>query len=179
MSAGLIAFLIIGTAIYFIPSFIATTREHHQALAIFMLNLLLGWTALGWIVAMIWACTATPGSSAPARSVPTPSSPLAGEGVFRPLNEPPRQRTGGPMLAFLSIGGGLIVIFAIAGLAGNRTNQTAGSASEPVAVSPREACLAKGERYFRDIGSWPYLSSGESAEQAVKRRCGASLAAFG
>jgi len=44
--------------IYFIPAIVAGSRDHPQGLAIFMLNLLLGWTALGWIAAIVWACTA-------------------------------------------------------------------------------------------------------------------------
>lgn len=43
---------------YFLPWIIAASRHHHQSAAIFMLTLLLGWTVLGWIVAMVWACTA-------------------------------------------------------------------------------------------------------------------------
>ena len=42
---------------YFFPAIVATRRHHHNALAIFMLNLLLGWSGLGWIGALIWACT--------------------------------------------------------------------------------------------------------------------------
>jgi Superinfection immunity protein len=33
-------------------------RGHRQSLAIFILNLLAGWTAIGWIIAIVWACTA-------------------------------------------------------------------------------------------------------------------------
>lgn len=44
--------------IYFLPCIVATVRKHRQQLAIFMVNLLLGWTFLGWVVAMVWACTA-------------------------------------------------------------------------------------------------------------------------
>ena len=43
--------------IYFAPFLVANRRAHHNQLAIFMLNLLLGWTLLGWIIAMVWACT--------------------------------------------------------------------------------------------------------------------------
>jgi Superinfection immunity protein len=43
---------------YFLPSMIASSRKHHQTLAIFLLNLLLGWTVLGWIGALVWAATA-------------------------------------------------------------------------------------------------------------------------
>ena len=49
-----------GLLIYFGPAIIAKLRNHHQRAGIFALNLLLGWTALGWIVALVWACTYTP-----------------------------------------------------------------------------------------------------------------------
>jgi type VI secretion system protein VasI len=45
-------------ALYFLPSIVAYSRSHHQAGAICVLNLLLGWTVLGWIIAMVWAATA-------------------------------------------------------------------------------------------------------------------------
>lgn len=51
----LIAFLFV---LYFLPSFIAKSRHHQQTEAITVLNLLLGWTVLGWIIAMVWAHTA-------------------------------------------------------------------------------------------------------------------------
>ena len=41
--------------IYFIPTYIAYRYEHKNAKAIFVLNLLLGWTWIGWVVALIWA----------------------------------------------------------------------------------------------------------------------------
>jgi len=44
-------------AAYFIPAIVASTRKHHNAVAIGVLNLFLGWTILGWIGALIWACT--------------------------------------------------------------------------------------------------------------------------
>jgi hypothetical protein len=45
--------------LYFVPAVVSFTREHPQHLAIFVLNLLLGWTAIGWIIALVWACTNT------------------------------------------------------------------------------------------------------------------------
>jgi len=45
--------IIIALAIYFLPSIIG--YNHRNANSICLLNLLLGWTVLGWIVAMIWA----------------------------------------------------------------------------------------------------------------------------
>lgn len=44
------------TVIYFIPYFIALYRNHNQILPIFLLNLLAGWTFVGWLIALIWAC---------------------------------------------------------------------------------------------------------------------------
>jgi hypothetical protein len=43
---------------YLVPTFIASVRGHRNAGAIFILNLLAGWTFVGWIVAMVWAFTA-------------------------------------------------------------------------------------------------------------------------
>lgn len=51
-------FVAISLALYFVPTIIAWKREHHQLLAIFVLNLVFGWTFLGWIAALIWSCTA-------------------------------------------------------------------------------------------------------------------------
>jgi hypothetical protein len=40
---------------YFIPFFIATGRKHRFNIAIGLINLLLGWTVIGWFAAIIWA----------------------------------------------------------------------------------------------------------------------------
>jgi len=42
-------------AAYFIPFFIATGRKHQFSTAIGLINLLLGWTGIGWLAAIIWA----------------------------------------------------------------------------------------------------------------------------
>jgi len=54
-------FIVIGFILvaYFLPGIIAAAREHQQSTAIFVLNLFLGWTFLGWVVALVWALTAT------------------------------------------------------------------------------------------------------------------------
>lgn len=44
--------------IYFLPWLIAWARDHHQIGSIAILNLLLGWTVLGWIVSLVWSASA-------------------------------------------------------------------------------------------------------------------------
>ena len=56
---ALIFATMIALALYLLPALIAYQRAHHQRLAVFIVNLLLGWSVLGWIAALIWACTAT------------------------------------------------------------------------------------------------------------------------
>ena len=53
-----LALLGIGMAFYFAPSFIALHRQHRQTAPIFALNLLLGWTFVGWVGAIVWALMA-------------------------------------------------------------------------------------------------------------------------
>lgn len=51
---GIIGF-IISLAIYFLPTIIAAVRHHRNTLAVFLVNLFLGWTFLGWIGALVWS----------------------------------------------------------------------------------------------------------------------------
>jgi hypothetical protein len=53
---GIIVF-IISLAFYFLPTIVAVIRKKRNALAIFLLNLFLGWTFIGWVVAIVWAAT--------------------------------------------------------------------------------------------------------------------------
>jgi hypothetical protein len=43
---------------YFLPSVIALLRGKRDTLAIFLLNFFLGWSVIGWIVALVWAAKA-------------------------------------------------------------------------------------------------------------------------
>jgi hypothetical protein len=44
-----------GFVLYFLPSIIALARSKRDTLAIFLLNFFLGWSVIGWIVALVWA----------------------------------------------------------------------------------------------------------------------------
>lgn len=54
---GLLFFIFL-LFIYFLPWIIAENSKHTNENAIFVLNLLAGWTFVGWIVALVWAFTA-------------------------------------------------------------------------------------------------------------------------
>jgi len=40
---------------YLVPWCIAFARHHNKQVPIFLINLLLGWTLIGWFAALIWA----------------------------------------------------------------------------------------------------------------------------
>ncbi len=54
----LLIILPVTLALCFLPSIIAFRRNHHNRIAILALNVLLGWTGLGWIAALVWSLTA-------------------------------------------------------------------------------------------------------------------------
>ncbi len=58
MTAEQLFALIFVAIIYLLPGLIAYARQHHQAGAITVLSLVLGWTVIGWLVALVWASTA-------------------------------------------------------------------------------------------------------------------------
>ena len=48
-------FFSLSFVMYFLPSIIALARSKRDLLAILFLNLFLGWSVIGWIVALVWA----------------------------------------------------------------------------------------------------------------------------
>jgi T4 superinfection immunity protein len=44
-----------GFVLYFLPAIIGFGRGKRDAVSILVLNLLLGWTAIGWVIALVWA----------------------------------------------------------------------------------------------------------------------------
>jgi hypothetical protein len=51
----LLPFFGFGFIFYFLPSIVAFARSKRDILSIFLLNVCLGWTLIGWIIALIWA----------------------------------------------------------------------------------------------------------------------------
>jgi hypothetical protein len=61
--AHLIILLIVGgplLAIHFLPTIVAAARHAQNLWWILLVNLLTGWTCIGWVIALIWAIRNTP-----------------------------------------------------------------------------------------------------------------------
>lgn len=56
-SLAVILGLVVILALYFMPTIIANSRQKRNIGAIFALNLLLGWSLVGWVVSLVWALT--------------------------------------------------------------------------------------------------------------------------
>lgn len=48
-------FLVMIVGLYFLPTIIALSRGKRNRCAISLLNLLLGWTVIGWVIALVWS----------------------------------------------------------------------------------------------------------------------------
>ena len=49
--------IIICVVFYFAPTFNASSRKHPAKASIFLLNLFLGWTLVGWVVSLVWSAS--------------------------------------------------------------------------------------------------------------------------
>lgn len=52
---SLIFMIIITALIYFIPTVVCLIRKHTYKFYIIFINIVLGWTLIGWIVSLIWS----------------------------------------------------------------------------------------------------------------------------
>lgn len=67
---GVIQFLLIyalAFVLYFLPSIVGWSKPNVNG--IILLNFFLGWTLIGWVVAMVWAVSDAPAPIAPAAQV--------------------------------------------------------------------------------------------------------------
>ena len=55
MEAVIILFFLL--TLYCVPMIIAIAKGHKNKVAISVLNILVGWTFIGWIAALIWSLT--------------------------------------------------------------------------------------------------------------------------
>jgi len=54
--ATILVSLALSVLLYFLPTIVARGNHKLDTGAIFVLNLLTGWTFVGWVVALVWAC---------------------------------------------------------------------------------------------------------------------------
>ena len=47
-----------GAVMYFLPTLFAAIRSKRDVLTIFLVNFLLGWSVIGWIVCLVWGLKA-------------------------------------------------------------------------------------------------------------------------
>lgn len=52
-----VASVVLGLGIYLLPAGIAFLRGHQSSVAIALVTVLLGWSFIGWVVALVWAFT--------------------------------------------------------------------------------------------------------------------------
>jgi hypothetical protein len=63
--------LLVVLGFYFLPTIIANQKCHASEGLVFVVNLLFGWTLLGWIAALIWAASGPFRKGAPSQPVET------------------------------------------------------------------------------------------------------------
>ncbi len=56
----IVVICIVAFAIHFLPAIVAGSRHARNFWWILLLNFLLGWTFIGWVVALVWAITDEP-----------------------------------------------------------------------------------------------------------------------
>jgi hypothetical protein len=68
-------------AFYFLPTLVALKRNRHNTGAIFVLNLFLGWTVVGWVISLVWAVSSSQPQVVYVRDQPPtdPAAVLAGD----------------------------------------------------------------------------------------------------
>jgi hypothetical protein len=56
----MMTFFLVLFVLYWLPTIIAIARHTHSALGVAVLNFFLGWTGVGWVLALLWALAASP-----------------------------------------------------------------------------------------------------------------------
>lgn len=59
-NADVAQFVITSTTMYLLPAIIAWCRRMTNAMSITIVTVLLGWTLIGWVVALSWSCAGKP-----------------------------------------------------------------------------------------------------------------------
>lgn len=77
---GVVLIFAISIALYFLPVIVAQSRRHKNLDAIVVLDVLLGWTLVGWVITLVWAFTSNTKTAA-AKPSTSPSAQVIPPGV--------------------------------------------------------------------------------------------------
>ena len=145
-------------AIYFIPFLVALKRRKADRWAILVLNLFLGWTLIGWVIALVWAFKVDKAPAATAVIKPEASTDQDHESVIEEdassetNNESSEEHkdkdsklSPGAIIALVI--GGLILVGLVASLTQeNGEDRNAGKSVQPVATpTPEVIRITAGE----------------------------------
>ena len=70
-----VTFFLAAPALYLLPTFEAWKKSHPNLTSIALVNLFLGWSIVGWVVAIVWAFKRPEPPDTPAQVVATPQPP--------------------------------------------------------------------------------------------------------
>jgi hypothetical protein len=79
VALGTLVGIIFSLALLFLPTLVAKSRNHPNVLPIFLVNLFFGWTFVGWVISLVWACT-------------RPAAPVYYAPVYSPVIASPHPR---------------------------------------------------------------------------------------
>ncbi len=51
---------VVAIALYFLPAIVADRRGRHDKLTLALFNAVFGWTGIGWLMTLYWACLPNP-----------------------------------------------------------------------------------------------------------------------
>jgi hypothetical protein len=74
-----IKFIFVAIPIYLMPSAIAHTRRHKNLVPILLVNIIFGWTIIGWVIALIWSFTSNVNSVPLAEQVSPVAAPITNQ----------------------------------------------------------------------------------------------------
>jgi hypothetical protein len=107
-----IAIAIFSIVLYSLPSVLACGSVHPSRTGVYFVNWLLGWTILGWIVAMIWALAGfNARNQALAEAGPIASPPALAPTTLQPLRR--RRPVSFLEAGLIGLAGGLTTILVI------------------------------------------------------------------
>ena len=59
MEVVVLLIILVAGFLYLIPTIVALMRDHPSKGGIIVLNVLLGWSIIGWVISLAWAASST------------------------------------------------------------------------------------------------------------------------